>query len=78
MYNIEETKHLFNQTLTLLTLTNEIYSEEDDYLELWMALGIPDGATPVEILECLEDDPNQFKEWYHLAMKIILKREVER
>lgn len=77
MYNIEETKQLFNQTLTLLNLTNEIYSEEDDYLETWMALGIPDGATPVEILQYLEDDPNQFKEWYHLAMKLLGAREEE-
>lgn len=77
MYNIKETENLFAQTLTLLELNNLICEEEDDYLETWLAEGIPDGSTIQEIIEMIEVDPYLFQEWFNLATDLLTARNHE-
>lgn len=77
MYDIKETENLFAQTITLLKLTNLIYEEEDDYLETWLAEGIPDGSTFQEIIEMMEVDPYLFQEWFNLATDLLTARHNE-
>lgn len=77
MYNIKETENLFAQTITLLELNNLICEEEDDYLETWLAEGIPDGSTIQEIIEMMLVDPDQFQEWFNLATDLLTARNYE-
>ena len=77
MYNITETIDLFNKTITLLNLTNLIYEVEDDYLETWLAEGIPEGSSIQEVIEMMEVDPYLFQEWFNLATDLLTQRNHE-
>lgn len=73
MYTNEELNTIVERTKTIMTLTNEIYEVEDDYLETWLEEGLPDGSTITEIVEFAEDE-NTYKEWVELAKKLLEAR----
>ena len=58
------------RALDIVSLTDEIVEVEDEYLETWLMLGPPDGATIEEIIEEVSDD-DTYTEWYNLGKKIL-------
>ena len=58
------------RALEIVSLTDEIAEVEDEYLETWLMLGPPDGATIEEIIEEVSDD-DTYTEWYNLGKKIL-------
>ena len=58
------------RALEIVSLTDEIAEVEDEYLETWLMLGPPDGATFEEIMEEVSDD-DTYTEWYNLGKKIL-------
>ena len=58
------------RALEIVSLTDGIAEVEDEYLETWLMLGPPDGATIEEIIEEVSDD-DTYTEWYNLGKKIL-------
>lgn len=58
------------RALEIVSLTDGITEVDDEYLETWLMLGPPDGATFEEIMEEVSDD-NTYTEWYNLGKKIL-------
>ena len=58
------------RALEIVSLTDEIAEVEDEYLETWLMLGPPDGATIEEIIEEVSDD-DTYTEWHNLGKKIL-------
>lgn len=77
MYDIDYTRTLLNRTLELTNLMNELYEEEDDYLETWLVEGIPDGSLIEEIVGILDENEQNFNYYYHLAIRLLKARHNE-
>ena len=58
------------RALEIVSLTDGITEVDDEYLETWLMLGPPDGATIEAIIEEVSDD-NTYTEWYNLGKKIL-------
>ena len=58
------------RALEIVSLTDGITEVDDEYLETWLMLGPPDGATFEEIMEEVSDD-DTYTEWYNLGKKIL-------
>ena len=58
------------RALEIVSLTDEIAEVEDEYLETWLMLGPPDGATIEEIVEEVSDD-DIYTELYKKRKKIL-------
>ena len=58
------------RALEIVSLTDGITEVDDEYLETWLMLGPPDGATIEEIIEEVSND-NTYTEWYNLGKKIL-------
>ena len=59
------------RALEIVSLTDGIAEVEDEYLETWLMLGPPDGATFEEIIEEEVSDDDTYTEWYNLGKKIL-------
>lgn len=77
MYDIDYTRRLLNRTLELTNIMNELYEEEDEYLASWLVYGIPDGSSIDEIVAILDEDEQNFNNYYYLAVRLLKARHNE-
>lgn len=76
MTRIERAKEVFARTLDILEIEEQMYEVEDEYLEVWMMEGCPNGSTLTEIMEDV-DDPKTYLEWFTLGKRLLERREKE-
>ena len=76
MTRIERTKEIFARTLDILEIEEQMYEVEDEYLEIWMMEGCPNGSTVTEIMESV-DDIETYHEWLTLGKELLNRREKE-
>lgn len=76
MTRIERAKEVFARTLDILEIEEQMYEVEDDYLEIWMMEGCPNGSTLIEIMEDV-GDAKTYLEWFTLGKELLERREKE-
>lgn len=76
MTRLERAKEVFARTLDILEIEEQMYEVEDEYLEVWMMEGCPNGSTLTEIMEDV-DDPKTYLEWFTLGKRLLERREKE-
>ena len=76
MTRLERVKEVFARTLDILEIEEQMYEVEDEYLEIWMMEGCPNGSTVTEIMESV-DDIETYHEWLTLGKELLNRREKE-
>lgn len=59
---------------TINKMNEEMWEVEDEYLDTWLMMGPPDGATNGDLIEYMKT-PGTYEEWVSLFDKLIKERE---
>lgn len=76
MTRIERVKEVFARTIDILEIDEQMYEVEDEYLDVWMMEGCPNGSTIAEIMEAV-DNVETYLEWLTLGERLLDRRKKE-
>ena len=71
--NIETLKEILHKTTIILDLDEKLREVEDEYYELWLQEGCPDGSSVGQIVDYIIED-NVFDEWFQLGITLLKNR----
>lgn len=71
--NIETLKEILHKTTIILDLDEKLREVEDEYYEMWLMEGCPDGSSIGQIVDYIIED-NVFDEWFQLGITLLKNR----